>query len=113
MEISKRLAEIQQLLGNYSSSIPNPTKNYTDLIESVMSTGVIPVKYKELIFIALSLAQRCDWCLAYHLRLAMENDVTEDEMNEAAFLALLMAGTPALMESIKMKQYLQELKQDH
>jgi AhpD family alkylhydroperoxidase len=113
MEFSERLAEIQQLLGSYSSSVPEPTKNYMNLVESITGTGVIPAKYKELIFIALSLAQRCDWCIAYHLRLATENGVTEDEMNEAAFLALLMAGTPALMESIKLKEYFKELKQSH
>lgn len=105
MEISDKLNEIQKLFGSYSSSLPEPTKDYMSLIESVTKSSSIPMKYKELIFIALSLAQKCDWCLAYHLQLAKESGVTEDELNEAAFIALLMAGTPALMESVKMKEY--------
>ena len=113
MELSEKLNEIQRIFGNYSTSFPEPTKEYMKLIESVMSSGKIPVKYKELIFVALSLTQRCDWCLAYHLKLAVDSGVTEDELNEATFIALLMGGTPALMESIKLKEYLDDLKKEH
>ena len=110
MEFMEKLTEIQHLFGELSTAIPEPTKAYMELIERVMKTGNIPVKYKELIFISLSLVQKCDWCVAYHLRIARENGVTEDELNEAAFIALLMGGTPALMESIKLKKYLDEIK---
>jgi Carboxymuconolactone decarboxylase family. len=44
------------------------------------------------------------------LRIARESGVTEDELNEVAYIALLMGGTPALMESIKLKKYLDETR---
>ncbi len=110
MESSEKLDEIQQLFGGLSASTPEPTKEYMDLIEKVMKTTKIPIKYKELIFIALSLTQKCDWCVSYHLKLALENGVTEDELSEVAFIALLMGGTPALMEFIKLRKYLAEMQ---
>lgn len=110
MESSEKLNEIQQLFSGLTASYPEPAKEYMNLIEKVMKTNKIPIKYKELIFIALSLTQKCDWCVSYHLKLALENGVTEDELSEVAFIALLMGGTPALMESIKLRKYLEEMK---
>jgi hypothetical protein len=49
MEFKEKLTEIQHLFGDLSTAIPEPTKAYMDLIEKVMKTGNIPVKYKELI----------------------------------------------------------------
>jgi len=110
MEATDRLSEIQQLFGNIMNKSEVLTKDYMRLIDSVVKTGTIPPKYKELIFVALSMTEKCEWCLSYHLKLAIENGVTEDELIEAAFVSFLMAGTPALMQSIKMEEFYKELK---
>lgn len=110
MESSDRLNEIQELFGDIMNKSEVITKDYMKLIDSVIASNTIPSKYKELIFIALSLAQKCEWCLSYHLKLAIESGVTEDELVEVAFISFLMGGTPALMESIKMKKFYSELK---
>lgn len=110
MEASERLTEIQNLFSELTGSNPEPSKNYMALIDSVIQSKAIPLKYKELIFLALSLSQKCEWCLSYHLKIAVENGITEDELQEASLIAFLMAGTPALMESIKMKQFYNEIK---
>jgi len=111
MEASERLSEIQKLFTELTGRNPEPSKNYMALIDSVIQSQAIPPKYKELIFLALSLSQKCEWCLSYHLKIAIEKGVTEEELDEASLIAFLMAGTPALMESIKMKQFYNEMKE--
>jgi AhpD family alkylhydroperoxidase len=109
MEAFEKLNEIQNLFSGIMENNPESGKNYMALIESVSKSSAIPAKYKELIYIALSLSGKCEWCLSYHLKLAVESGVTEKELEEASLIALLMAGTPALMESIKMKKFYSEI----
>jgi alkylhydroperoxidase/carboxymuconolactone decarboxylase family protein YurZ len=54
------------------------------------------------------LATGCEWCLPYHIDLALKSGATRDELIEASFLALLMTGTPSLMRLIDLLNYLKE-----
>jgi AhpD family alkylhydroperoxidase len=56
----------------------------------------VPRKQKELIAVALSLAKRCERCIAYHVRSALMQDASEAEILEACFVAVMMEGGPAL-----------------
>lgn len=59
----------------------------------VWSGGVIPAKYKELTGIALSLMGRCEPCLRYHVRMAVEAGATRGEIVEMVRLSILSAGS--------------------
>ncbi|MEM0195283.1 MAG: carboxymuconolactone decarboxylase family protein [Thermoplasmatales archaeon] len=109
MEAFERLKEIQSLFDDIMKQKSDVGKDYSQLVDRIISSGSIPQKYKELIFVALSLAKKCEWCLSYHLRKAVESGVTYDELIEVAFISFLMDGTPSLMESIKMKDFYSDL----
>jgi len=53
-------------------------------------------KDKELIAIAVSLAKRCERCIAYHVRSALNEGASAKEILEACFVAVMMEGGPAL-----------------
>jgi len=53
-------------------------------------------KDKELIAVAISVAKRCERCIAYHVRSAMKEGATAQELLEASFVAVMMEGGPAL-----------------
>lgn len=38
----------------------------------------------------------CDWCIATHVKKAMEAGATKDEIVETCFVAMVMGGSPAL-----------------
>jgi len=58
--------------------------------------GALTRKEKELIAVSISLSSRCERCIAYHVRSALSFGATRDEILEAAFVAVIMAGGPAL-----------------
>jgi AhpD family alkylhydroperoxidase len=60
------------------------------------SDGAISRKEKELIAIAISLVKGCERCISYHVRAALATGGSEDEIMEAAFVAVIMDGGPAL-----------------
>lgn len=53
-------------------------------------------KEKELIAVSISLAKRCERCIAYHVHSALALRATRQEILEACFVAVIMEGGPAL-----------------
>jgi AhpD family alkylhydroperoxidase len=58
--------------------------------------GVLSGKYKALIAMAVGLSKQCATCVAYHTEAAFHAGATAEEILEAAFVAVLMSGGPAM-----------------
>lgn len=57
------------------------------------SDGVIPVKYRELISVAVALTTQCAYCIEAHMKNAMDAGATREEIGETVFIAAaLRAG---------------------
>jgi AhpD family alkylhydroperoxidase len=56
-------------------------------------TAAIPARYKELTGITLSIANRCDPCLVYHIRMALAAGATRGEFVDSIRLAILSCGS--------------------
>lgn len=55
--------------------------------------GVIPVKYRELMSIAVALTTQCAYCIDSHVKNAVEAGATREEIAETVFIAAaLRAG---------------------
>jgi len=52
---------------------------------------------KQAMAIALSVAMRCEPCLKMHLKKAKEKGFTQDEIDEAAWMGISFAGSPAMV----------------
>ncbi|MCK4491964.1 MAG: carboxymuconolactone decarboxylase family protein [Candidatus Altiarchaeales archaeon] len=63
---------------------------------TVEDDGALPSKTKRLIALALSVANGCEWCIALHVKGLLDAGATKDELIEACFVAVLMAGGPAV-----------------
>jgi len=89
--------EIGTGLKKFGEQSPEKMKAFAGFMEAVESKGALSVKHKELIAIALSINAHCEWCIAYHVKKALEQGATPDEIREASWVAVLMGGGPALM----------------
>ncbi len=58
--------------------------------------GLLSVKTKELICIALGVAARCSYCIAAHVDKALHAGASRREIMEAGFVAVKMGGGPSL-----------------
>lgn len=103
-----KLQEIQKLMEYLGTQIPENMSAFGGFIQSVQRSGKLSLKVKELISIALSISSQCEWCIPYHARMALQNGATEEEIMEAAMVAVLMYGSPALMHIIPLKKALDE-----
>ena len=59
--------------------------------------GALSRTYKELIALALSVASRCDGCVAYHARRVAELHATREEVLETLGVAIQMGGGPSMV----------------
>lgn len=84
-------------------------KSFRNMSEAIKE-GVLGEKYKELINIALAIVQECEWCIAHHVNRALEAGATEDEILEAAWMAVLMGGGPALVHVGLVLEAIDEFK---
>ncbi len=96
----KRLKEVRE-------AAPEEFKAWAALDAIVRREGgAIPVKYRELIAIAVSLATQCPYCLDAHTRGAKRAGATKEEVAEAAMLAAaLRAGAAATHSALAMKLF--------
>ncbi len=63
---------------------------------TVEDDGALPSKTKRLIALALAVGDGCEWCIALHVKGSLDAGASKDEIIEACFVSVLMAGGPAV-----------------
>ena len=72
---------------------PEVMKAFWAFDKAAVANGAIPVKYKELIAVAVALTTQCPYCIDIHSANARKAGATEAEIVEAAMVAAsLRAG---------------------
>jgi len=78
------------------SAYPDIGNSYKDLSESCYSAGPLDRKTAHLIKLGMAIASRSEGSTHTHVRLAMENGASDDEVRHVALLALTTLGWPLL-----------------
>ena len=83
------LTKIQKM----NSLAPELMRAFWAFDKAAVAEGAIPVKYKELIAVAVALTTQCPYCIDIHNGNARKAGATEAELVEAAMVAAsLRAG---------------------
>jgi AhpD family alkylhydroperoxidase len=86
---TENLAKLKKM----ESLAPEVMKAFWAFDKAVVAEGAIPVKYKELIAVAVALTTQCPYCIEIHSNNARKAGATEAEMVEAGMIAAaLRAG---------------------
>jgi AhpD family alkylhydroperoxidase len=75
---------------------PEAFKGFQVFDEAAFKDGAIPVKYKELMAIAVALTTQCPYCIEIHTKRAKKAGVTEQELAEATMIAAAMRAGAAV-----------------
>lgn len=78
------------------SEINQIKAKFTDFLSSASSPHGLDAYTKQAMAIALSVATRCEPCLKMHLKKAKEKGFTQAEIDEAAWMGISFAGSPAM-----------------
>lgn len=80
-------------LKTVEANAPEAIKAFWAFDKAAMAAGAIPVKYKELMAVAVALTTQCPYCSQIHAGRAREAGVSDQEMAEVvAVAAALRAG---------------------
>lgn len=74
--------------------IPDVYAGFSATHKAALADGALSTSTKELIALALGVAQGCDGCIASHARGAARAGATAEEVAEAMGVAILMLGGP-------------------
>jgi AhpD family alkylhydroperoxidase len=76
---------------------PEVMKAFAGLAQAALQTKVLDLKTKELIALAIGVATRCDDCIAFHSKAAVEQGATREEVLETLGMAVYMGAGPSMM----------------
>jgi AhpD family alkylhydroperoxidase len=83
-------------LKKLDSLAPELMKAFWAFDKISVSAGAIPVKYKELIAVAVALTTQCPYCIDIHSGNARKAGATEAEIAEAAIVAASLRAGAAI-----------------
>lgn len=76
---------------------PEVMKAFSAMASAATSEGTLDTRTKELIALAIAVAIRCDGCVAFHAKAAVEQGASRQEVMETMGMALYMGAGPSLM----------------
>ena len=72
---------------------PDLFKGFMDFDQMVFKDGALPAKTKELMAVTAAHVTQCMWCIEDHTKRAKKQGASDEEIAEAAFVAMaLKAG---------------------
>lgn len=109
MGAKEELERVQGWMKTFGEQSPDSMESFKKLMGAVEKEKVLSAKTKELMAIAISVTQQCEWCVAFHVNNALEEGATEEEIMEAAWVSVLMGGGPALMHAGLVLEALEDM----
>ncbi len=76
---------------------PDVMKSFSSLARAATEAKSLDSKTKELIALGISVAVRCDACIAFHAESAVRQGATRDEVMETMGMAIYMGAGPSVM----------------
>ena len=92
MYTKQNLAQLKKM----DSHAPQVMKAFWAFDKAAVADGAIPVKYKELIAVAVALTTQCPYCIEIHSANARQAGATDAEMVEAAMVAAALRAGAAV-----------------
>lgn len=87
-------------------------KGFSAIAQGALAPRALDRKTKELIALAISVATRCDDCIGFHAKAALEQGASRDEVFETLGTAIYLGAGPAVMYAGHAIAAFDELKAD-
>lgn len=93
----EHLERIKSLTGKLAKELPGTVSGFARLHREALVEGALSPKIKELIALAISIADGCEGCIAFHTHDALRAGATRQEVMETIGVAVLMGGGPSMI----------------
>ncbi|MCC6008365.1 MAG: carboxymuconolactone decarboxylase family protein [Rhodobacteraceae bacterium] len=78
-------------------AIPEAMRGFGALSRAVKEGGVLGTKEKEFVALGISVAVRCEACIAFHVEALARAGATREELSDVLAMAVQMSGGPGVM----------------
>lgn len=89
--------DLSAMLRDLRTGSPEVMKAFSSMAQSALAPKALDTKTKELIALAIGVATRCDDCIAFHAKAAVDQGATDDEVLETLGMAVYMGAGPSVM----------------
>lgn len=72
-------------------------QKFFDFLQSANAPGALDAGTKRIVAIALSVLARCEPCVKSHVKKARQEGFSQDQIDEAAWMAIAFGGSPTMM----------------
>ena len=86
----------------YLAHDPAELRSVWETLRNVMADGALSPEVKELIYVAVSIANGCDYCVASHSAVAAAKGATPEMLNEMRRVVAMASRTNALAVSLRV-----------
>jgi AhpD family alkylhydroperoxidase len=89
--------ELTAQLRNLRGGAPDVMKAFANIAQAAGAPKALESKTKELIALAIAVAVRCDDCIGFHVKAAVDQGATREEVAETLGMAIYMGAGPSVM----------------
>lgn len=89
--------ELRAGLREMRQGAPDVMKAFAGIAQAALQKNALDTKTKELIALAISVAVRCDDCIAFHAKAASDQGASKDEILETLGMAIYLGAGPSVM----------------
>jgi AhpD family alkylhydroperoxidase len=89
--------ELNAQLRTLRSGAPEVMKAFSGLAQAALAPKALDCKTKELIALGIAVETRCDDCIGFHVKAALEQGASRDEVIETLGMAVYMGAGPSVM----------------
>lgn len=100
---------LEERLAQLGREQPGTMSGFARLRKKAIEDGALSSKTKELMALAISIAVRCEGCIAYHTHDAVAAGATRQELLETIGVAIMMGGGPATMYAAHAMDAIEQL----
>src|SRR5215831_2837802 len=91
----EKTAELNTLLRDLRAGTPDVMKAFSAIAQASLAPRALDGKAKELIALGIAVAIRCDDCIAFHAKAAVQQGASRDEVLETLGMAIYMGAGPS------------------
>ncbi len=89
--------DLSGLMAEVRKGVPESAKAFGQLAAAATAPGALDIKTKELMALAIGIAARCDGCIAFHVKAAVQLGASREELLETVAMAMYMGGGPSFI----------------
>lgn len=91
------IKEISGHMRTLRGGTPDVMKAFSGMAQAALAPKALDAKTKELVALGIAVAIRCDDCIGFHVKAALRQGATREEVMETLGMAIYMGAGPAVM----------------